>query len=74
MAAMKLLSVSVGLAREIEWHGKLVRTSIFKSPASGTFVNASGTRIVDHRSHLEKVTKGTCRRVVVFSEGMSLRE
>ena len=32
---MKLLSVNVGLPREIEWHGKIVRTSIFKSAASG---------------------------------------
>jgi len=32
---MKLLSVNVGLPREIEWQGKLVRTSIFKSPVSG---------------------------------------
>jgi MOSC domain-containing protein YiiM len=28
--AMKLLSVNVGLPREIEWKGKIVRTSIFK--------------------------------------------
>jgi MOSC domain-containing protein YiiM len=35
MAVMKLLSVSVGVPREIDWHGKLVRTSIFKFPASG---------------------------------------
>jgi MOSC domain-containing protein YiiM len=35
MAPMKLLSVNVGLPREIEFHGKFVRTSIFKSPASG---------------------------------------
>src|SRR5437868_2749238 len=32
---MKLLSVNVGLPREIEWKGKIVRTSIFKSPVSG---------------------------------------
>ena len=32
---MKLLSVSVGLPREIEWKGKIVRTSIFKAPVSG---------------------------------------
>jgi MOSC domain-containing protein YiiM len=32
---MKLLSVSVGLPREIEWRGKLVRTSIFKEPVPG---------------------------------------
>lgn len=32
---MKLLSVNVGLPREIEWKGKIVRTSIFKGPVSG---------------------------------------
>jgi MOSC domain-containing protein YiiM len=32
---MKLLSINVGLPREIEWKGKMVRTSIFKSPVSG---------------------------------------
>ncbi len=32
---MKLLSVNVGLPREIEWKGKLVKTSIFKSPKLG---------------------------------------
>ena len=32
---MKLLSINVGLPREIPWQGKVVRTSIFKSPVSG---------------------------------------
>ena len=32
---MKLLSVNVGLPREIEWKGKTVRTSIFKRPIAG---------------------------------------
>jgi MOSC domain-containing protein YiiM len=32
---MKLLSVNVGLPREIEWKGKFVRTSIFKAPVPG---------------------------------------
>ncbi len=32
---MKLLSVNVGLPREIEWKGKTVRTSIFKEPVAG---------------------------------------
>ena len=32
---MKLLSVNVGVPREIEWKGKLVRTSIFKAPVQG---------------------------------------
>ncbi len=29
---MKLLSVNVGLPREVEWKGRTVRTSIFKTP------------------------------------------
>jgi MOSC domain-containing protein YiiM len=32
---MKLLSINVGLPREVEWRGKVVRTSIFKVPVSG---------------------------------------
>ena len=32
---MKLISISVGLPREITWHGKSVRTSIWKSPVEG---------------------------------------
>jgi MOSC domain-containing protein YiiM len=32
---MKLLSVNVGLPREIEWKGKIIRTSIFKEPSAG---------------------------------------
>ena len=32
---MKLLSVNVSLPREIEWKGKIVRTSIFKAPILG---------------------------------------
>jgi MOSC domain-containing protein YiiM len=32
---MKLLSVNVGLPREVEWNGKIVRTSIFKAPVPG---------------------------------------
>jgi MOSC domain-containing protein YiiM len=32
---MKLLSVNVGLPREIEWKGGIVRTSIFKQPITG---------------------------------------
>jgi MOSC domain-containing protein YiiM len=35
LGTVKLLSVNVGLPREIEWKGKLVRTSIFKTPVQG---------------------------------------
>jgi MOSC domain-containing protein YiiM len=34
-SGMKLVSVNVGRPREVEWRGKLVRTSIFKAPVSG---------------------------------------
>ena len=34
----KLLSVNVGLPREIQWNGKVVRTAIWKSPVSGRIV------------------------------------
>jgi MOSC domain-containing protein YiiM len=32
---MKLLSVNAGRPREVDWRGKAVRTSIFKSPVTG---------------------------------------
>jgi MOSC domain-containing protein YiiM len=32
---MNLLSVNAGLPREVEWRGKVVRTSIFKTPVPG---------------------------------------
>lgn len=31
----RLLSVNVGLPRDIEWHGRTVHTGIFKSPVQG---------------------------------------
>jgi MOSC domain-containing protein YiiM len=34
-AIPNLLSVNVGLPREVEWHGRRVRTSIWKSPSQG---------------------------------------
>ena len=32
---MKLVSVNVGLPREVTWHGRLVTTAIFKQPVAG---------------------------------------
>jgi len=32
---MKVISVNVGLPRDVDWHGKRVRTSIWKEPVSG---------------------------------------
>jgi MOSC domain-containing protein YiiM len=52
---MKLLSVNVGLPREIEWKGKLVRTSIFKAPVLGrvrvTQLNLEGDQQSDLSVH-----------------------
>ena len=31
----RLLSVNVGLPRDVTWHGKTVRTSVWKSPVNG---------------------------------------
>jgi MOSC domain-containing protein YiiM len=35
LMSMKVLSVSVGLPREVEWKGRLVLTSIYKKPVMG---------------------------------------
>jgi MOSC domain-containing protein YiiM len=35
MSGLRLLSINVGKPREVEWHGRQVRTSIFKSPMLG---------------------------------------
>ena len=52
---MKLVSVNVGLPREIEWKGKVIRTSIFKAPVSGrvrlTKLNLDGDRQSDLSVH-----------------------
>jgi MOSC domain-containing protein YiiM len=52
---MKLLSVNVGLPREIKWRGRLVRTSIFKAPVQGpvrvTRLNIEGDQQSDLSVH-----------------------
>ena len=32
---MKLVSVNVGLPREVTWYGRIVTTGIFKEPVKG---------------------------------------
>jgi MOSC domain-containing protein YiiM len=34
-ARMKVLAVNVGMPRDVDWRGRTVRTSIFKSPVAG---------------------------------------
>src|SRR5436189_5628689 len=48
---MKIVSINVGLPREVEWRGKTVRTSIFKEPVAGRVrverLNVEGDRQSD---------------------------
>ena len=52
---MRLLSVNVGLPREVEWQGAAVRTSIFKAPVLGrvrvTRLNVEGDEQADPSVH-----------------------
>ena len=52
---MRVLSVNVGLPRELSWRGKPVTTGIFKEPVTGTVrirkLNVDGDRQADLRVH-----------------------
>jgi MOSC domain-containing protein YiiM len=52
---MKLISVSVGLPREVTWHGKVVTTGIFKQRVDGRVAlrkrNLDGDRQADLSVH-----------------------
>jgi len=52
---MKLVSVNVGLPREVTWHGKPVTTGIYKEPVSGRVtlrkLNLDGDRQADLTVH-----------------------
>jgi MOSC domain-containing protein YiiM len=52
---VRILSVNVGLPREIEWQGEIVRTSIFKEPVAGRIavrtLNLDGDRQSDLSVH-----------------------
>ena len=52
---MRLISVNVGRPRDVDWHGRVVRTSIWKSPATGkvrvTTLNLEGDEQSDLSVH-----------------------
>src|SRR3954452_3104580 len=52
---MKIVSVNVGLVREVHWKGKSIRTGIFKEPVDGRVMartlNLDGDRQADLRIH-----------------------
>jgi MOSC domain-containing protein YiiM len=64
-AMAKLLSVNVGLPREIAWQGKVVRTAIWKRPVSGRVfarrLNLDGDGQADTQGH-----GGEHRAVMVY--------
>jgi len=53
--SQRILSVNVGLPREVEWEGRTVRTSIFKEPVQGSVhvarLNLDGDRQADLTVH-----------------------
>ena len=55
MPAMKLVSVNIGLPREVTWHGRSVTTGIFKQPVQGRValrkLNLDGDRQADLSVH-----------------------
>lgn len=64
---MKLVSVNVGLPREVDWHGRPVRTSIWKTPVQGRVhvgtLNLDGDRQSDLSVH-----GGVDKAVYVYPE------
>ncbi|HUL42186.1 MAG TPA: MOSC domain-containing protein [Burkholderiales bacterium] len=62
---MKLLSVNVGLPREVFWNGKPVRTSIFKAPVNGSVQVAKLNLNGDEQSDLS-VHGGADKAVYVY--------
>src|SRR5437764_3195819 len=52
---MNVRSINVGLQRDVEWRGEIVRTSIFKDPVAGTVrvnrLNVAGDQQSDLTVH-----------------------
>ena len=52
---MKIVSMNVGLPREVKWHGRIVTTAIFKEPVKGRValrkMNLDGDRQADLTVH-----------------------
>jgi MOSC domain-containing protein YiiM len=65
MSALKLLSINVGKPREVEWHGRIIRTSIFKSPVLGPLRVAALNLEGDEQSDLT-VHGGIHKAVYVY--------
>jgi MOSC domain-containing protein YiiM len=62
---VKVVSINVGLPREVQWRGKTVLTSIFKAPVAGTVKVARLNLEGDRQSDLE-VHGGADKAVYVY--------
>lgn len=62
---MKVVSINVGLPREVEWSGKTVRTSIFKEPVAGR-VRVERLNVVGDRQSDLAVHGGADKAVYVY--------
>ncbi len=62
---MRLLSVNVGLPRDVEWRGNIVRTSIWKSPVGGR-VQVRRTNLDGDRQSDLSVHGGPAKAVYVY--------
>ena len=62
---MKVLSVNAGLPREVEWRGKAVLTSIFKTPVAGR-VRVERLNIVGDRQSDLSVHGGTDKAIYAY--------
>jgi len=63
---MNVVAISVGLPRDIQWHGKTVTTSIFKAPVSGRVAVKQLNLDGDQQSDLS-VHGGVDKAVYVYS-------
>jgi len=61
---MKIVSINIGLPREVEWHGRMVTTGIFKEPVAGLValrkLNLEGDRQADLSVHGGEHKAGYC--------------
>jgi MOSC domain-containing protein YiiM len=62
---LKLISVNVGQPREVDWHGRRVRTSIWKTPVPGR-VRASGVNLEGDRQSDLSVHGGPDKAVYAY--------
>ena len=77
LGTMKLLSINVGLPREIERKEKTVRTSIFKEPVQGRVrvaqLNLEGDRQSDLSLHagIDKAVRVSIGALPILAQGTS---